>query len=98
MERPQTTSATSEFGGLNKNLSPHKTPLGKAVTATNVRCQNVGQLDVRKGLAPTSFANATSAVSYAIISMCRFPRPDAEFIVYEDANGAIHAGRTLSQP
>lgn len=96
MEKPQVTSQTSEFGGLAKQLSPHKTPLGKAVTATNVRCQNVGQLDVRRGLANTSFANGTSAVNYAIIAMVRFPRPEAEYIVYEDANGAIHAGRTLS--
>ncbi len=94
MDKPTAISHTTEFGGLAKNLSPHRTPLGKAVTATNVRCTNVGQLDVRKGNYPVTFGNATTAAAYPIMAMYHYQAADVDWILYEDTNGNLRAGKS----
>jgi hypothetical protein len=51
-------------------------------------------MTVRGGLRPVSFANAAGAASTsAIIAATRFERPEAEFVVYETTDGALHVGR-----
>ncbi len=58
-------------------------------------CQTIvpGELDVRKGMIPVSFENATTPSTANIISAYRFERPEAELIVYENADGELHSGR-----
>lgn len=85
-----------QFKGLVTNANPHAIPPGAAQTQTNVVCTVAGQLNVRKGMRPALFGNAVTGTTHAVISMAEYIRPEANFVVYEDSDGNIKAGRDVT--
>lgn len=93
-EKPETTSRTRVWAGRISNASPHMLPLGAAVEQVNCRCQAEGQLDVRPGLKPVTFANAITAVTDEIFAMYQVPGELTDVVLYETSGGALKMGST----
>lgn len=83
-----------KWAGMVTNASPYSIPPGSAVTQTNWQILSPGQLTSRYGM--TSITAAThSATTSPVVRMFRYPR-DTESIVYQNANGQIRVGRSVS--
>lgn len=78
--------------GRVSNRNAHADP-NAPVEFENVQTVIPGAMCVRKGMVPVSFANATTASTANIIAAFRYERPEAELIVYQNADGELHAGR-----
>jgi hypothetical protein len=85
----------NEWPGRESNKSPHLKPTG-AQEADNVVVFCPGELRVRPGMRPVTFANAISAVTDEVIVMSRFQHALGEFVLYETSAGAIKIGRDPS--
>ena len=84
------------FPGLFTNITANAIKAGGAQSQINCRSVINGQLDVRGGLKPTSFSNATTATTQSIISIYQSPTPLSPVILYETADGAVRVGRNPS--
>jgi len=93
-DKPETTSRVKLWAGRISNASPHMLPLGAAVEQANVRCQVEGQLDVRPGLRPVSFANGIAATTDEIIVCYQVPGDLTDVVLYETSGGALKMGRS----
>lgn len=78
--------------GRVSNRNAHADPVAP-VAFENLQTVVPGAAVVRKGLRPVAFVNATTASPYNILAAYRFERPESEMVVYENANGELHAGR-----
>lgn len=96
MSRPNYAVGIDEFRGLVTNADPHDLPAGAAQAQTNLQCLVPGKLTVRGGLVPVAYANATSATASNMISMFGTHRPGGEWVLYQLADGTLHAGRSPS--
>lgn len=92
-DKPKTTHRGRMFKGLMTNASPHTIPIDASTQQNNVRCQEIGQLDVRPGIRPVTFANATTASTAEVQSGYFYHGPIADFVVYQLSDGIIKAGR-----
>lgn len=76
------------FLGRMSAPDPHDIPAGSFQEFDNLQTVNPGQITVRKGM-----KRMTTAATYAAIAMYRFQRPEADWIVWENSNGAVKAAR-----
>lgn len=82
------------WAGLATNASPYSIPPGAAVTQVNLQVLVPGEVSVRPGSAPMTFATHSGA-SAPIRSVIRYPS-NTEAIVYQNAQGNIFVARGLS--
>lgn len=88
--------AIRQWSGRYSNSDAHDNPPGAAQSQSNLQCLIPGRLDVRGGLVPCTFANTQANTTSNVISMYAAHRPADEWVVYQLADGSIHAGRTPS--
>jgi hypothetical protein len=80
-----------KWAGLVTNASPYEVPQGCAVTQVNLQVLAPGQLTVRPGHMPVSFASTSGSTS-RIITAFRYPK-DTDGVVYQDATGRVFISR-----
>lgn len=85
-----------DFTGQVSSIDPHDLPKGAMVSQINMTCEIAGQLACRKGTRPISFDNGITSTSAEVIGVTYFRRPEADWIIYQDTDGNIKAGRTPS--
>lgn len=93
---PDPIITADSFGGIYTNVTPNAIKAGAAQDQKNMRSQIAGQLDVRGGLKPASFTNATTATTQSIIAIYQSPTPIGAVVIYETTDGAVRIGRTPS--
>lgn len=82
--------------GLLTNASAHSVGPGYTVSQDNICCLAPGRLDVRAGLQPIAFSGVTPSGSASVISVAKYDRPEARWILYERTDGALKAIRSGS--
>ena len=92
-DQPKSGISFDDWLGLLPNASPHRPKPGAAREQMNLRIHVPGQAEVRGGLKPVTFSNATTSTSHEVISMVGYHRPDAAWIVFEDSSGNVRAGK-----
>ena len=95
---PDKRTSCSPFAGRVSSANPHFIAAGAAQVQTNVECRVAGQLDVRKGMRPVTFANeaASAGAGVDIISISAFAHPVGRWVVYQTSSGLVRAGRNAS--
>ncbi len=81
-----------QWMGRVSNRNQHANPIAPA-EFENLQTILPGAATVRSGMVPVAFENATTPSTANIIAATRFERPEAELIVYENADGELHVGR-----
>lgn len=92
-EAPRSAVGFDDWLGILPNASPHRPKPGAAVEQVNLRIHVPGQAEVRGGLRPVAFTNATTATTHEVIAAFGYQRPDAGYVIYEDSGGNIRAGK-----
>ena len=80
-----------KWAGLVTNASPYAIPPGAAVTQVNLQCIRPGELQVRPGVNPITFASHTGSTA-SVVSMFRLPVA-TETILYQGADGSIRIAK-----
>lgn len=80
----------TKWAGLVTNASQYAIPPGAAVEQVNLQCLVPGQLTVRPGMTPVTFANPSTSTT-AIVRAFRYQHGSSEHIVYQDAQGNIYS-------
>ena len=95
---PDKRISCSPFLGRVSNANPHFVGSGAAQTQTNIECRVAGQLDVRKGMRPVTFASEAAAVGAGVdvISIAAFDHPIGRWVIYQLTDGKLRAGRNAS--
>lgn len=86
-------STNNNWRGLVSNASPHALPPGAMQEQVNLYCLEPGVLTPRRGMRATTFTNTADAAAGDIIELTAISRPDATYVVWENANGEIRYGR-----
>ena len=82
------------FTGQASAVNPHVAPVLAQDNITNVR---PGQLTGRAGMRAVTFEDPLgSATAYQVLGMFTFVGKLANWVVYLDSAGAVHAGRAPS--
>lgn len=80
--------------GLMSAADPHDLAPGGAQVQENLTCLSTGMLEVRKGIQKSSGFTPSSPSAYDLISLFNLQRPDADFLVTFNTNGAIEGKRS----
>ena len=92
-DKPVNVKAIGQFGGFASNRDPHEQP-EIAVEATNMVFHEPGILACRKGSHTLeSFADNTGSGTAQVISAFAYKRAGKSYIIHQDSNGLIKAGR-----
>jgi hypothetical protein len=80
--------------GMISNASPHVVPVANL---DNVTCLVAGEVIVRPGFRAVAFEDAQgSSDSHQALHLYCYIHPLANWCVWMDSNGDVHAGRTPS--
>jgi hypothetical protein len=82
-----------DWRGQNSNAAPTAIRPGFLRYLENLTAEKPGELAGRRGNVPVDFANDAADSAYDILSMMRLHVPEANWILYQDSNGQIKAGR-----
>ena len=91
-----TVTVVGPFQGRVSNVNPHIAPPGSSVSQINIGLFTTGQLDVRRGMNPSSFSNSTTASTNNIVAVTSFNRPEGRYVCYLLSDGTLKAGRNPS--
>jgi hypothetical protein len=93
---PLATTEANDFTGLRTNADPGDLGATGAQEQTNLVIIAKGMLQGRLGIRPGSFANGVGPVVQPVISMQHYAAPGADWVLFEQADGSIRAGKAFS--
>lgn len=91
-DKPANLKVIGQFPGYATNRDPHDQP-DTAIDVTNVVFHEPGKLACRKGHTSLEFSNDGANAAGAIISAFPYKRAGSSYIIHQDSNGNVRAGR-----
>lgn len=91
-DKPANVKPIGQFIGYASNRDPHDAP-ELAIDVNNMVFHEPGKLSCRKGHTLLEFANDGADAAGTIISAFPYKRAGSSYIVHQDSNGNVRAGR-----